>query len=172
MKNPNPGRTEEGCPQTTWGKLFLGHARLMTVIRHVARRLASSEMTRAQYDRASPPAPSPKPATSGVIFSSQKLRSAIQHTRFDLLQATTELPRARRRGTAKKRQWRSTPRLWLPPFSSDRRINPADVGRQSESRSKQWKLPTRNRNHRTSEQVETSALAAALLAARKKRARV
>ena len=52
MKVTIPEELKKDIPQTTWGKILSATPIVMTVIATLLAGLASSEMTRAQYDRA------------------------------------------------------------------------------------------------------------------------
>src|SRR6266705_2234062 len=91
MKVQIPEPLKADVPQTTMGKLFLATPIVMTVIATLLAGLASSEMTRAQYDRALAAQLQSKAGDQWSYFQAKKLRSAIQHNSIDLLQATTEL---------------------------------------------------------------------------------
>ena len=52
MKTKMPEELTSNVPQTKWGKIHLATPVVMTVIATLLAGLASSEMTRAQYDRA------------------------------------------------------------------------------------------------------------------------
>ena len=51
MKTTIPDVLKADIPVNTWGKLFAATPVIMTVIATMLAGLASSEMTRAQYDR-------------------------------------------------------------------------------------------------------------------------
>ena len=63
----------------------------MTVIATLLAGLASSEMTRAQYDRALGAQLQSKAGDQWSYFQAKKLRSAIQHNSLELLQATADV---------------------------------------------------------------------------------
>ena len=55
-------------PQTTWGRILLATPVVMTVVATLLAGLASSEMTRAQYNRSLAAQQQAKAATSGASF--------------------------------------------------------------------------------------------------------
>jgi hypothetical protein len=63
----------------------------MTVIATMLAGLASSEMTRAQYDRASAAQLQSKAGDQWSYYQAKKLRSAVAHNTLDLLAATSDV---------------------------------------------------------------------------------
>jgi hypothetical protein len=63
----------------------------MTVIATMLAGLASSEMTRAQYDRALAAQQQSKAGDQWSFFQAKRLRGAVQQNTYELLQATTEV---------------------------------------------------------------------------------
>ena len=51
MKTKIPDELKAEVPQTTWGKILSSTPVVMAVVATLLAGLASSEMTRAQYDR-------------------------------------------------------------------------------------------------------------------------
>src|SRR5258706_5267143 len=86
-----PEALKSDLPPNKWGKILGATPIIMTVIATMLAGLASSEMTRAQYDRALAAQLQSKAGDQWSYFQAKKLRSAIQHNSIDLLQATTEL---------------------------------------------------------------------------------
>src|SRR5579859_1315822 len=86
-----PEQLKSDTPQTGWGKVLLATPVVMTVIATMLAGLASSEMTRAQYDRALGAQRQSKAGDQWSFFQAKKLRSALQRNSLDLLQSTTEL---------------------------------------------------------------------------------
>jgi hypothetical protein len=86
-----PDELKKDAPQTQWGKLFVATPVVMTVVATLLAGLASSEMTRAQYDRALAAQQQSKAGDQWSFFQAKRLRSALQHNTLDLLQATTEV---------------------------------------------------------------------------------
>ncbi len=86
-----PEGLKADAPQTTWGKTLLATPIVMTVIATMLAGLASSEMTRAQYDRALGAQRQSKAGDQWSFFQAKKLRGALQRNALDLLQASAEL---------------------------------------------------------------------------------
>lgn len=91
MKTQIPEQLKADVPQTTMGKLLLVTPVVMTVIATLLAGLASSEMTRAQYDRAYAAQLQSKAGDQWNYFQAKKLRGAIQRNSIDLLQAAAEI---------------------------------------------------------------------------------
>jgi len=92
MKSTIPEDLKKEVPQTTWGKVLTATPVVMTVIATLLAGLASSEMNRAQCDRALGAQLQSKAGDQWSYFQSKKLRSAIQHSSIEILQATSEVP--------------------------------------------------------------------------------
>jgi hypothetical protein len=86
-----PDELKADVPPTKWGKLLVATPIVMTVVSTMLAGLASSEMTRAQYDRSLAAQLQSKAGDQWGLFQAKKLRNAIQHSTLDLLQATTAL---------------------------------------------------------------------------------
>ncbi|TAL04722.1 MAG: DUF4337 family protein, partial [Verrucomicrobia bacterium] len=91
MKTQIPEELKKDVPPTTWGKMLLATPVVMTVIATLLAGLASSEMTRAQYDRALAAQLQSKAGDQWSYFQAKKLRSSLQHNSIDLLQVTADL---------------------------------------------------------------------------------
>lgn len=91
MKTQIPEQLKADVPLTTMGKLLLATPVIMTVIATMLAGLASSEMTRAQYDRAYAAQLQSKAGDQWNYFQAKKLRSVIQRNSIDLLQAAAEI---------------------------------------------------------------------------------
>ena len=91
MKIQSPEPLKSDVPQTTMGKLLLVTPVVMTVIATLLAGLASSEMTRAQYDRAYAAQIQSKAGDQWNYFQAKKLRSAMQRNSLELLQASAEV---------------------------------------------------------------------------------
>jgi hypothetical protein len=91
MKVTIPEELKKDMPQTQWGKILTATPVIMTVIATLLAGLASSEMTRAQYDRALGAQLQSKAGDQWGYFQAKKLRSALQRNSLELLQATTEV---------------------------------------------------------------------------------
>jgi hypothetical protein len=86
-----PDELKVDAPQTAWGKTLLATPVVMTVIATMLAGLASSEMTRAQYDRALGAQRQSKAGDQWSFFQAKKLRGALQRNALDLLQSSAEL---------------------------------------------------------------------------------
>ena len=91
MKVTIPEELKKDIPQTGWGKILSATPIVMTVIATMLAGLASSEMTRAQYDRASGAQLQSKAGDQWGYFQAKKLRGAMQRNSLELLQATTDV---------------------------------------------------------------------------------
>ena len=91
MKTTIPEDLKKDIPLTTMGKLLLATPVVMTVIATMLAGLASSEMTRAQYDRAYAAQLQSKAGDQWNYFQAKKLRSAMQRNTLELLEATAEV---------------------------------------------------------------------------------
>ena len=86
-----PDELKKDLPQTTWGKILGATPIVMTVIATMLAGLASSEMTKAQYDRATAAQLQSKAGDQWGYFQAKKLRSAVARNSLDLLAATVEI---------------------------------------------------------------------------------
>ena len=91
MKTAIPEELKKDVPQTKWGKILTMTPVVMTVIATLLAGLASSEMTKAQYDRALGAQLQSKVGDQWSYFQAKKLRGAMQRTSFELLQATADV---------------------------------------------------------------------------------
>ena len=91
MKVTIPEELKRDMPQTSWGKILSATPIVMTVIATMLAGLASSEMTRAQYDRASGAQLQSKAGDQWGYFQAKKLRGSMQRNSLELLQATTDV---------------------------------------------------------------------------------
>jgi hypothetical protein len=86
-----PDSLKSDLPANLWGKILSATPVVMTVIATMLAGLASSEMTKAQYDRSLAAQQQSKAGDQWSFFQAKRLRSALQRTTLDLLQATTEI---------------------------------------------------------------------------------
>lgn len=86
-----PDALKAEVPQSKWGKVLVSTPVVMTVVATLLAGLASSEMTRAQYDRSVAAQLQSKAGDQWSYFQAKKLRSSLQNTTLDLLQATAAL---------------------------------------------------------------------------------
>jgi ribosomal protein L12E/L44/L45/RPP1/RPP2 len=91
MKTTIPEELKKDLPQTPWGKILTATPVIMTVIATLLAGLASSEMTRAQYDRALGAQLQSKAGDQWSYFQAKKMRSALQHNSLELLEATADV---------------------------------------------------------------------------------
>ncbi len=91
MKTTIPEAVTRDLPPTKWGKLLSVTPVVMTVVATLLAGLASSEMTRAQYDRALGAQLQSKAGDQWSYFQAKKLRGAMQRNSLELLQATAEI---------------------------------------------------------------------------------
>ena len=91
MKTTIPDELKADMPQTTWGKILTATPVIMTVVATALAGLASSEMTRAQYARSLAAQHQAKAGDQWGFFQAKRLRSAMQRTTLDLIQATAEI---------------------------------------------------------------------------------
>ncbi len=91
MKTEIPDALKKDVPQTKWGKMLVATPVIMTVVATLLAGLASSEMTKAQYDRAYGAQLQSKAGDQWSYFQAKKLRGAMLKNSFELLQATTEI---------------------------------------------------------------------------------
>ena len=85
-----PAALKAELPQNKFGKILGATPIIMTVIATMLAGLASSEMTKAQYDRALAAQLQSKAGDQWGYFQAKKLRSALAHNSLDLLEATSD----------------------------------------------------------------------------------
>jgi len=83
-----PEDLKKELPQSKWGKILGATPIIMTVIATMLAGLASSEMTKAQYDRSLAAQLQSKAGDQWSYFQAKKLRSAVARNSLDLLAAT------------------------------------------------------------------------------------
>ncbi len=91
MKTKIPDELAREVSQNKWGKILLATPVVMTVIATLLAGLASSEMTRAQYDRALGAQLQSKAGDQWSYFQAKKLRGAIQQNSYELLTAAADI---------------------------------------------------------------------------------
>lgn len=91
MKVQIPENLKADMPQTTWGKILSATPVVMAVVSTMLAGLASSEMTRAQYDRSYAAQQQSKAGDQWSFFQAKRLRGALQRNTLDLMQVTTEV---------------------------------------------------------------------------------
>ena len=86
-----PDELKKDLPPNKWGKILGATPIVMTVIATMLAGLASSEMTEAQYDRASAAQLQSKAGDQWGYYQAKKLRSAVARNSLDLLAATSDV---------------------------------------------------------------------------------
>jgi flagellar hook-basal body complex protein FliE len=86
-----PETLKADLPPNKWGKILGATPVVMAVISTMLAGLASSEMTRAQYDRSFAAQLQSKAGDQWSYYQAKKLRSALAHNSLDLLLATSEV---------------------------------------------------------------------------------
>ena len=86
-----PQTLKADLPPNKWGKVLGATPVVMAVIATMLAGLASSEMTKAQYDRAFAAQLQSKAGDQWSYFQAKKLRSAVAHNTLDLLAATSDV---------------------------------------------------------------------------------
>ena len=87
-----PEELKKDVPLTPWGKVMLATPIVMTVVATMLAGLASSEMTKAQYDRGLAAQLQSKAGDQWNYYQAKKLRSAVTRNSLDMLAATTTIP--------------------------------------------------------------------------------
>lgn len=87
MKVNTPDNLKADLPQTTWGKVLSATPVVMAVIATMLAGLASSEMTKAQYDRSLAAQQQSKAGDQWSFFQAKKLRGSMQRSTLDVLQS-------------------------------------------------------------------------------------
>ena len=93
MKIQIPDALKSAVPATTWGKILAATPVVMTVLATMLAGLASSEMTRAQYDRSLAAQQQSKAGDQWGYFQAKRLRGTGLKTTGDVLQVTAEVGR-------------------------------------------------------------------------------
>ena len=110
-----PEELKADMPKSSWGKALAATPVIMTVIATLLAGLASSEMTRAQYDRAYAAQMQSKASDEWGYFQAKRLRSAILVNTVDLMQEITVVPPLRAESLVKAAQDSSfTPDVQTP----------------------------------------------------------
>src|SRR5262249_5811506 len=86
-----PEALKKDVAPTTWGKMLVATPVVMTVVATLLAGLASSEMTRAQYDRALGAQLQSKAGDQWGYFQAKRLRGAMQRNSFELLAAIADV---------------------------------------------------------------------------------
>lgn len=91
MEKPARDELKADLPPTPFSKILTATPVVMTVIATLLAGLASSEMTRAQYDRSLAAQQQSKAGDQWGYFQAKRLRSALQHNTLDIVLATAEV---------------------------------------------------------------------------------
>src|SRR6478752_10441832 len=91
MKVAIPEELKKDVPQTTFGKILTATPVAMAVVATMLAGLASSEMTKAQYDRSLAAQQQSKAGDQWSFFQAKRLRGAYQRNTADLVQSITEV---------------------------------------------------------------------------------
>ena len=91
MSTEIPDALKADVPPTKWGKILVATPVVMTVVATLLAGLASSEMTRAQYDRSFAAQFQSKAGDQWSYFQAKRLRGAMQRNTLDLLRSTTSV---------------------------------------------------------------------------------
>ena len=91
MKTTIPDVLKADLPENKWGKLFAATPVIMTVVATMLAGLASSEMTRAQYDRSLAAQQQSKAGDQWSFFQAKKLRGALQRNTLDMVESTGDV---------------------------------------------------------------------------------
>src|SRR5215471_7211773 len=86
-----PEQLKAELPQSKFGKILGATPVVMAVVATMLAGLASSEMTRAQYDRSLGAQQQSKAGDQWSFFQAKRLRGAIQHNTADLLQTVADV---------------------------------------------------------------------------------
>lgn len=91
MSTKIPDELKADMPQTTWGRILLATPVVMTVVATLLAGLASSEMTRAQYNRSLAAQQQAKAGDQWSFFQAKRLRGTMQLSTLDLLKGTVSV---------------------------------------------------------------------------------
>jgi hypothetical protein len=91
MKVTIPDELKKDVPQTTFGKILSATPVVMAVVATMLAGLASSEMTRAQYERSLAAQQQSKAGDQWSFFQAKRLRGAYQRNTADLLQTIIDV---------------------------------------------------------------------------------
>jgi len=91
MSTKIPDALKADMPQTTWSRILLATPVVMTVVATLLAGLASSEMTRAQYNRSLAAQQQSKAGDQWSFFQAKRLRGTMQLSTLDLLRGTVSV---------------------------------------------------------------------------------
>lgn len=85
-----PEQLKEAVPRTSWGRILAATPVVMTVVATLLAGLASSEMTRAQYERSLAAQQQSKAGDQWSFFQAKRQRGEMQENTLDLLRGFAE----------------------------------------------------------------------------------
>lgn len=91
MKLSIPNELKSTVPPTKWGKILAATPVVMAVVATALAGLASSEMTKAQYERSMAAQLQSKAGDQWNFFQAKRLRAATQRNTLDLLAGTVDV---------------------------------------------------------------------------------
>lgn len=91
MATKVPDNLKADLPPTKWGKILSATPVIMAVVATMLAGLATSEMTKAQYDRSYAAQLQAKAGDQWSYYQAKKLRSASARNTLDLLAATSDV---------------------------------------------------------------------------------
>jgi hypothetical protein len=91
MKVQIPDQLKADVPHTMFGRILAATPVVMAVVATMLAGLASSEMTRAQYDRSLAAQQQSKAGDQWSFFQAKRVRGALQQNTAELLQSLTEV---------------------------------------------------------------------------------
>jgi hypothetical protein len=91
MSTKIPDELKMDMPQTTWGRILIATPVVMTVVATLLAGLASSEMTRAQYNRSFAAQQQAKAGDQWSFFQAKRLRGTMQLSTLDMLRSTASV---------------------------------------------------------------------------------
>jgi hypothetical protein len=86
-----PDELKADVPPSRWGKILSATPVVMAVVATLLAGLASSEMTRAQYERSLAAQQQSKAGDQWGFFQAKKLRGALQRNTLDVVESTTDV---------------------------------------------------------------------------------
>jgi hypothetical protein len=86
MKVQIPDELKTDLPHSAWGKILTSTPVVMAVVATMLAGLASSEMTKAQYDRSLAAQQQSKAGDQWSFFQAKRLRGAYQRNTYEILQ--------------------------------------------------------------------------------------
>jgi len=91
MKVQLPDELKADVPASKWGKVLSATPVVMAVVATLLAGLASSEMTRAQYERSLAAQQQSKAGDQWGFFQAKKLRGALQRNALDVVESTADI---------------------------------------------------------------------------------